>query len=408
MTHRSFRFKLMPTSAQAEMFRQTSGVVRLVYNLALEQRRDWYRQFERVTGRHLNYVAQARELTRLRAEFEWIAAVSQTSQQQALRDLDKAFTNFFRGRCSFPMHRKRGVNDAFRFQGREVSVETINRKWARARLPKIGWVKFRSTRALRGKVESVIISPAVDGWHISFVCQLSLETVDNANPSVGIDRGVKSSVMLSTGERFDLPCAVRAADKKYRRAQRALSRKAIGSARRARAKHRCAELSARRMRARRDWLHKVSLSVAARFGTVVLEDLRVTNMTRAAHGDGARRKAGLNRSILEQGWNIFENILFYKLEERGGTLVKVNPAYTSQTCSECGVIAKESRESQARFACRHCGFRANADHNAAINILRRNTPLRRMEEADCRADEVRTSQGFTALANPAAIAAGGC
>ena len=103
-----FRFKLQPTDEQETLFRQFSGVCRLVYNLALEQRRDHYRQYLRQTGKHLSYVQQARELTALRAEFDWIAAVSQTCQQQTSRDLDKAYGHFFAGRASYPRPRKKG------------------------------------------------------------------------------------------------------------------------------------------------------------------------------------------------------------------------------------------------------------------------------------------------------------
>ena len=121
MILRGFRYKLAPTAEQETLFRQFAGVCRLIYNLALEQRRDWWRHYERETGAKLNYVAQARQLTALRAEFDWIAAVSQTCQQQALRDLDQAFASFFAGRARYPTPRKRGINDSFRFQGREVS-----------------------------------------------------------------------------------------------------------------------------------------------------------------------------------------------------------------------------------------------------------------------------------------------
>ena len=140
MILRGFRYKLAPTAEQAGLFRQFAGVCRLVYNLALEQRRDWWRRYERETGSRLNYVAQARELTALRAEYDWIATVSQTCQQQALRDLDKAFVNFFAGRASYPSSRKKGINDSFRFQGREVETKRFNGKWSAVRLPKIGWV----------------------------------------------------------------------------------------------------------------------------------------------------------------------------------------------------------------------------------------------------------------------------
>src|SRR5262249_23949835 len=148
------------------------GVCRLVYNLALEQRRHWYRQFERRTGRRLNYVAQARELTALRAKFDWIADVSQACQQQALRDLDKAFGKFFARRASYPQPRKKGINHSFRCQGRDVEAKRLSGKWSAVRLPKIGWVKFRDTRPLRGTIKNATVTLDPLGWHISFASEI--------------------------------------------------------------------------------------------------------------------------------------------------------------------------------------------------------------------------------------------
>ena len=414
MILRGFRYKLAPTPEQETLFKQFSGVCRLVYNLALEQRRDWWRHYERQTGSRLNYVMQARELTALRSQYDWIAAVSQTCQQQALRDLDKAYVNFFKGIARYPSPRRRGINDAFRFQGREVEVMPVNARWSTVRLPKIGWVKFRDTRPLRGTVKNATVSLDPLGWHISFACEIEHEVPANDNPSVGIDRGVANTITLSTGEIQSVPASLEAIERRHRAAQRVLARSKRGSNRRAKALRRCAKLSARRARIRRAWQHKAALSIARRYGTVVLEDLKVRNMTASAKGTIAqpgrnvRAKAGLNRSILNQGWGAFETILGYKLEERGGTLVKVNPAYTSQTCSECGTIDSQSRESQARFVCRHCGFHAHADHNAAINILRRNTAFMRMEEGHKLSGEVRTGKVVTHPENPPASAGGRC
>ena len=414
MIHRGFRYKLAPNGEQEALFRQFAGVCRLVYNLALEQRRAFWRQYQRQTGRHLSYVAQARDLTALRAEYDWIAAVSQTCQQQALRDLDQAFANFFAGRARYPAPRRKGVNDAFRFQGREVEVRTLNGKWSAVRLPKIGWVKFRDTRPLRGTVRNVTVALDALGWHVSFACAIEHVVPANICPSVGIDRGVANTLALSTGERLSVPRSLEAIERRCRAAQRASARGRRGSKRHAKALRRTAKLSAMRARIRRDWQHKVSLSIAQRFGAVVMEDLHITNMTASATGTLAapgrmvRQKSGLNRSIFNQGWFGFETILAYKLEARGGHLLKVDPAYTSQTCSACGAVDRESRKSQASFRCQHCGFRAHADHNAAITILRRNTASMRMEEGHELSGEVRTGSGPAPAGNPPASAGGRC
>ena len=414
MQMRGFRFKLHPTPEQEHSFRSFAGVCRLVYNLAFEQRRDHWRNYQRKTGQKLNYVAQARELTALRAEFDFVADVSQTCQQQALRDLDKAFVNFFAGRAKYPTPRKKGLNDNFRFQGREVQIERLNGKWSRVRLPKIGWVKFRDTRQRIGRMLNATVSADALGWHISFACENEYEAPASELPGVGIDRGVANTLALSNGELLSLPTNLVLLDRRKRKAQKALARKKRGSNRRRRALGRAAKISAKIARVRRDWQHKTALDIAQRFGDVAIEDLKIRNMTASAKGTLAepgrnvRQKAGLNRSILAQGWQSFETILAYKLEERGGTLTKVPAPFTSQTCSVCGCIDRRSRESQARFSCVHCGHEAHADTNAAIEILRRNTASMRIEEGHWLSGEVRTGRGLATPENPWLSSRGRC
>lgn len=320
---RGFRYKLSPTMEQEALFRRFAGVCRLVYNVALEQRRDWWRHYERKTGRRLNYVAQARELTAARAEFDWIAAVSQTCQQQALRDLEKAFANFFAGRAGYPSPRRKGVNDAFRFQGREVETKRLNGRWSAVRLPKIGWVRFRDTRPMRGRCLNATVQLDALGWHISFACETSQRAPARAEPGsqIGIDRGVAVSLAFSNGETADLPRErLEAIERRRRTAQRQASRRRRGSKRHARALRRVAHLAARAARIRRDWQHKQTLALANRFETVAVEALNTRNMTASAKGTAdapgrnVRQKAGLNRSILNQGWHAFETMLAYKLE----------------------------------------------------------------------------------------------
>jgi putative transposase len=387
MNARGFRYRLEATAEQEELFRRFAGVCRLVYNLALEQRRDFYRQYERAKGKRLTYVAQAAELTQLRVEVDWISAVYVSCQQQALRDLDRAYQNFFARRAGYPTPRRKGQHDSFRFPGREIETRRLNAKWSAVRLPKIGWVKYRDTRPIGGVLKNVTVSHDALGWHVSFACAIETAAQPVSTlPAVGIDRGVANTLMLSTGEAFQIPNSLHLIERRKRLLQRAVARKRRGSARRGKAIQRVAKLAARAARIRRDFQHKAALAVASRFGAVVLEDLNVRNMTASARGTvtrpgrQVRQKAGLNRAILSQGWSGFEMILAYKLEERGGTLHVVNPAYTSQTCSACGAVDSDSRESQARFSCRHCGFAIHADYNAAINILRRNTASMRMED----------------------------
>jgi putative transposase len=351
----------------------------------------------------MGLASQGQELTDLRTQFDWIAAVSVTCQEQALRDLDQAYLNFFSGRSGYPSPRRKGVNDSFRFKGRETSTRKLNAKWGSIRVPKIGWVKFRDTRPIVGEVRNVTIARAADGWYASIACQLDHEAPVSVAPHVGIDRGIANTISLSTGEHYSVPASLIAMDRRKRAAQRVLSGRKRGSRRYAKARDRVAAASARVADARKDWQHRISLDIARRFGVAAIEDLKIKNMTASGRG-----KRGLNRSILNQGWGAFATMLTYKMEERGGTVVKVPAAYTSQTCSECGVIDRESRESQASFHCRHCGHVAHADVNAAIEILRRSTAWLRVEEAGYGPVEARTEGVSDHAENPMASAVGGC
>ena len=376
IVNRGYRFLLKPTAAQERQFQAFAGVCRLIYNLALEQRRDFHRQVRRSTGKAITYVSQARELTDLRAQYDWIRAVSQTAQQQALRDLDAAFWRFFDGDAAYPRPRRKGVNDAFRFQGREVTVKRLNRSWGLVSFPKIGAVRFCWTREVPNKIKNVTVSRDVLGWHVSFSAEIEIEAPRNLMPAVGIDRGIVHALALSDGTFIDAPRAsLRKLDGRARRHARQVARCRRGSSRQRKAKARLAGTKAEAARVRRHFNHVASARIALSYGVVVIEALRVKNMTASATGtvqnpgSNVRQKAGLNRSILDMGWSQFATFLTYKLVAAGGELRMIAPQHTSTTCSCCGVTDKTHRKSQAVYDCAGCGSAMNADTNAARNIL---------------------------------------
>jgi putative transposase len=381
---RAFRYRLYPTLEQAEALAQFAGVTRFVYNLALEQRTTFWRQHRAQTGRAFTYASQGREVTQLRAQVDWIRAAPASALHQALRDLDRAFASFWRGTAAFPTPRRKGRNDTFRWQWQGTDHRRINRRWSAVRVPNLGWIKYRDSRPLCGRPLSATVSCVAGQWFVAIACEIEHERPANDLPAVGIDRGVANTLALSTGELLSTPATARL-ERLKKRAQRTLSRRKRGSGRYREQRRRVARIAAKITRIRAGWRHKATTDIARRFGLVALEDLKTANMTRSGRG-----KRGLNRSILEQGWRAFETVLAYKLEERGGALIKVDPAYTSQTCSACGTIDKASRESQASFACRSCGFAAHADTNAAINILRRSTSQLPVEASGCGAVEAGT------------------
>jgi putative transposase len=375
--HRAFRYRLYPTAEQASAMEATANARRFIYNLALEQRNTFWRQ-AKAAGVYLNFVTQGREVTELRRQHTWLSEVASVPLLQTLRDLDKAFSAFFSGRSAYPSFQSKDRHTSFRHKVGDEAARIIA---DRVHIPKIGAVRARITRPLCGRPVSVTFSRDALGWHAAFVCEIEHEALPSTLPAIGIDRGVANTLTLSNGEMLSTPDIVQL-DRRKRKAQRILARRQRGSNRYRKQLRHVQRAAAKIARVRREWQHRASTNIARRFGAVALEDLNVAGMTRKGRG-----KRGLNRNILEQGWSGLEAKLAYKLEERGGTLIKINPAYTSQECSACGVIDKASRKSQASFACRHCGFAAHADVNAATNILRRSTPV--VEGSACAPVETR-------------------
>ncbi|CAH2603327.1 transposase [Rhodovastum atsumiense] len=367
-------YRLYPIDEQEQKLGQWVGAVRFTYNIALEQRRDWYRP-----GRTFNFASQCREVTTLRAEVDWLRDVPVHPLQQAIKDLDRAYMNWWEGRAQAPQPRKRGLNDAMRFPDPATfDFRRISRHWGEVKLPKLGWVRLRWDRDIPGTVKNITVGRRAGIWTVA--AQYEREIADpspSTLPAVGIDRGVAVFAAVSNGTSIAPADCGKKALKALRRAQRKLARKKRGSNNRRKQVRRVARLHARVARARKDFLHKASSHVAQNHGKVVLEKLEVRNMVRSAGGTveqpgrNVRAKAGLNRSILDQGWHGFRVMLGYKLAERGGRLIEVPAAYTSQTCSVCGAVDAASRISQSQFRCTACGHEANADGNAAINILRR-------------------------------------
>jgi putative transposase len=379
---RGYVYDLFPTPEQEMLLSRTVGVVRLVYNLALEQRRTFGGR--RPDGAYRNFGAKglSAELSALRRDFDWIGSVSQTAQNQALIDHDKAWSNFFAGRAGFPSPRRRGVNDAFRQAGREIEVRRLNAKWSEVKVPKIGWIRHRASRPLarneKGEIEirsaTFRRSPA-GRWQVAILLRCHVEDRPTPTGSVGADRGVVAACALSNGEITTLPETMARRERTIRRSRKNLSRKKRGSKRCHRERKRLATLQARNARARRHTAHVLSRRVAREFGLVVLEDLKIRNMMASARGTieapgrNVAQKAGLNRAIGNVGWHMLETMLIYKLEVAGGRLVKVPAAWSSLTCSGCGNRDRKNRESQAVFRCRSCGLCENADVNAARVIL---------------------------------------
>ena len=343
------------------------GHARFVWNLCVEQQSHW----SRYRGPAPNHAERNRQLTEARADNPWLAAGSVNVQQQALRDFDHALRKFFGGTSRKSGFRKKGRSDVFRVVGKDAKVRRQSRRWSECWIPKLGWVRFRRSRAVpKARSYRITLDPA-GRWHVAFA--VIPETIDGPGTGevVGVDRGVKVSAALSTGELLTCPTLRPKEPERLVRLQRRLAKAKRGSNRRGRLKVQIARLRAREVDRRKDWCEKTSTDLARRFDVIRVEDLKIRDMTRSGKGTfetpgkNVRQKAGLNRAILANGWGL----MVQRLEQKApGRVEKVNPAYTSQTCNACGHVAAESRESQSRFRCVACGHQANADVNAARNI----------------------------------------
>jgi putative transposase len=189
-------FRLYPMPEQAQQMAQIAGSCRFVFNLALEQRRDWWRP-----GRTFNFASQCREVTMLRADVDWLKAAPVHTPQQALKDLDRAYQNWWAGRADYPTPRKKGLNDRFRFPDPvSIKVERTGKSAGRIKLPKLGWIRLRGWYAVPGAICNATVSRRAGQWHVAVQWQREVaEPIPSILPPVGIDRGVAVFAAMSNG-----------------------------------------------------------------------------------------------------------------------------------------------------------------------------------------------------------------
>jgi IS605 OrfB family transposase len=352
---------------------------RFVWNLALEQQKfaERYRPYRR--GRRQcwpSYVEQNRQLTEARAAEPWLASGSVKVQQQALRDFAQAMKNYWAGTHGHPKWRRKDVHEGFRIVAvKPGHVRRLNRRTGEVLVPKVGWVRFRWTRAVGDAASFRVTLDRVGRWHLAFAQPPGPLERAATGAEIGIDRGVANTLATSNGTIFHAPSLTVAERARLARLQRTLSRQQKASGRRQRTKRAIARLRAREADRVKDWVEQTTTKLVREHDLVAVERLQVRSMTRsgkgtvAAPGRNVRAKAGLNREILARRWGMFLRRLKDKAALAGVEVVEIDPRYTSQRCSCCGHTDPESRESQSRFRCRACGGEAHADFNAARNIL---------------------------------------
>ncbi|EMX0616946.1 transposase [Escherichia coli] len=366
----AFKFQLRPGGQQECEMRRFAGACRFVFNRALALQNENHEAGNKYIpyGKMASWLVEWKNAT----ETQWLKDSLSQPLQQSLKDLERAYKNFFRKRAAFPRFKKRGQNDAFRYpQGVKLDQEN-----SRIFLPKLGWMRYRNSRQVTGVVKNVTVSQSCGKWYISIQTESEVSTPDHPSASmVGLDAGVAKLATLSDGTVFEPVNSFQKNQKTLARLQRQLSRKVKFSNNWQKQKRKIQRLHSCIANIRRDYLHKVTTTVSKNHAMIVIEDLKVSNMSKSAAGTvsqpgrNVRAKSGLNRSILDQGWYEMRRQLEYKQLWRGGQVLAVPPAYTSQRCACCGHTAKENRLSQSKFRCQACGYTANADVNGARNIL---------------------------------------
>ncbi|MBO6224389.1 MAG: transposase [Psychrobacter sp.] len=401
--NKAYKFRLDPNAEQEIILNNLVGSARFVWNQMLAISFDMFAKDE-----FINATSLVNKIMDIKAnpDFEFLKSSSNAvSLQQKVRDLASAWSHFFDPKVHTRLkeNKKRPRKPKFfkLADGTEIQLRPLMPRFKRksdgcdsirlvqfdkyckidgnrVKLPNgIGFVKFRKSQDIIGTIKNVTISKKSGHWYVSFGTEreLAQNPIHPSTRAVGIDLGISKLLTTSNGEYIKPKNSFKANQLKLARLQRQLSRKVLFSQNWKKHNRKIQKLHHHIANIRHDYLHKITTDISKNHAMIVCEDLKVANMSKSASGTmehkgrNIKAKSGLNKSILDQGWGMMVDMLEYKQQWRGGLLIKVNPRYTSQTCSQCQHVSKENRQTQSRFECVKCMYVANADFNAACNIL---------------------------------------
>jgi putative transposase len=351
LIQRAYKTELNPNNKQITAFMQHAGCARVAWNWALARIKD--------KESEPNAMKLHKELNaRKQEEFPYMYEVSKCSPQESLRDLQRAFKDFFAKRSKFPKFKSKNKGiGSFRLTG------SIRAEEGRIKLPRIGWVKLKEKGYIPTDkhIMSVTISERAGKWFVSALVKEEIEQVETTDESLGIDLGIKQLATCSDGSSFDNPKALYKLEKKIKKTQRELSRKKNGSNRRKKCRQKLARLHLKVSNIRKDTTHKATSEIVKtkRPSVIVLEDLNVSGMV---------KNHNLAKSVYDSNMREFRNQIEYKSEWFGVDVQFVDRFFpSSKMCSNCGCIKEDLKLSDRIYKC-DCGFEIDRDLNAAINL----------------------------------------
>lgn len=335
-------------------FIQTLDLCRELYNAGLQERRDAWK----LNGVSVSYTDQANQLSEIKTFREDLKAVYSQILQDTLRRLDKIFNSYFtrikKGeKTGFPRFKGSSRFNSFTFPQSGFGLDGN-----KLRLSKIGTVRIRLSREICGRIKTCTVKREVSGWYVIFTVESQKELLEKTGESVGIDVGIESFATLSDGSKIENPRFFHKAECRLKRAQRAVSRKKKRSQNRKKSVNLLKKQFSKVTRQRQDFLHKLSNDLVLRFDEIAVEDLQINKMMKDHH---------FAKAIKDASWGCFFNILFYKAENAGKKVWKVNARNTSQICSNCGSLIPKNLDIRVHN-CTVCHIRLDRDENAAINI----------------------------------------
>ncbi|MDD4254008.1 MAG: transposase [Methanofollis sp.] len=377
---KAHRYRLYPSKSQVALLEQTLEICRWVYNDTLALRKNAWEQEQH----SISLYETNRILTQWKKERSELSTVYSQVLQNVQMRVDLAFKAFFQRvkagekEPGFPRFKGKGRYDSITYKqsGFKLNGDRLH-------LSKIGDVKVVLHCPVEGTIKTLTIRRSLTGkWYACFSVEYEPTPAPQKETVVGIDVGLESFATLSNGEKIENPRFFRTDEKALAKAQRKLSKAEKGTPERKKARKIVAHIHERIANRRLNFAHQTSRQLVDRFGTIVFEDLNITNMQKrgrdatrqAPRADNAPRRVvmpnhHLAKSIADVAWNMFIAITGSKAEDAGSRVILVNPRNTSQMCSRCGMIVAKTLSDRVH-SCPHCGLVMDRDQNAAINIMR--------------------------------------